>query len=100
MAELDYEEIIALSEDPNVTFDDIRGRSPSPEELERVTEVAGVLFCRSSLETQIEFVSGMPSHVAASHLALLSDSDRDRVLSRLPVDLADVIASLLPVGVT
>ena len=44
VAELDCEEIIALSEDPNVTFDDVRGRPPTPEQLERAAEMYGGLF--------------------------------------------------------
>lgn len=93
---LDYEEIIAFSEDPEVTLEGVPGELSAPEDFERVEEVADAIFCQSSLETRIKVTWGWPAHVSAPRLALLSDHQRDKVLSHLPPDLAKKIISLLP----
>ncbi len=98
MTKLDYEEIIGLSEDPDVTFKDVRGEPPAPEDFERVAKVADAIFCESSLETQIRVSRGWPAHVSARRLALLSDHQRNEILSNLPPDLAKKIVSLLPIA--
>ena len=49
VAELDYEEIIALSEDPNVTFDDVRVGLPLPSSL------------RGQPRCMVDFFAGHPS---------------------------------------
>ena len=95
---MDYEEIIGLSEDPDVTLEDVAGESPAPEDFERVAKVADAMFCQSSLETQIKVTRGWPAHVSARRLALVSDHQRDEVLSRLSPDLAKDINSLLPIA--
>ena len=98
MTKLDYEEIIGLSEDPDATFKDVRGEPPAPEDFERVAKVANAIFCESSLETQIRVSRGWPAHVSARRLALLSDHQRNEILSNLPPDLAKKIVSLLPIA--
>ena len=98
MTKLDYEEIIGLSEDPDVTFKDVPGEPPAPEDFERVAKVSDAIFCESSLETQIRVSRGWPAHVSARRLALLSDHQRNEILSNLPPDLAKKIVSLLPIA--
>lgn len=97
MTNLDYEAIIALSEDPDVTFEDVPGRPPTPEELKRVAKVADAIFCQSSLETQISVTRSWPANVSARKLALLPDHQREELLSHLPLGLAKEIISLLRV---
>lgn len=99
MAGLDYEEIIALSEDPSVTFDDVPGRPPTPEEIEQIAALADTVFCQSSLATQIEVVLHWPVHLSARRLALLSEGERAEILACLPAALAGEVVSLLPMGI-
>ena len=98
VTKLDYEEIIGLSEDPDVTLEDVHGEPPVPEDFERVAKVADAFFSQSSREVQIGVTRGWPAHVSARCLALLSDHQRDEILSHLPPDLAKKIISLLPVA--
>ncbi len=58
MTKLDYEEIVGLSEDPDVTLGNVHGEAPAPEDFERVARVADAIFCQSSLETQIKVTWG------------------------------------------
>lgn len=96
MTKLDYEEIIGLLEDPDVTLGNVHGETPAPEDFERVARVADAIFCQSSLKTQIGVIRGWPPSVSARRLALLSDQQREEVLSHLPPGLAKKIISLLP----
>ena len=100
MTELDYKEIIALSEDPNVSFDDVRGRSFTPEELDELSEFADSIFYECTLDVQVRSVIGMPISVSVRRLARMSDDERTEILSRVPAELADEIVSQLPVGVS
>ena len=96
MTNLDYEEIIALSEDPDVTLEDVAGKPPAPEDFERVAKVADAIFYQSPLATQVSVTRGWPASVSARKLALLSDREREQVLSHLPTGLSKKIVSLLP----
>ena len=79
-----------------MTLDDVPGRPPSAEEIERVAKVADAIFCQSSLATQISVTRGWPASVSARKLALLSDREREQILSHLPTGLSKKIVSLLP----
>ena len=96
----DYQEIIALSEDPEVSFEDIRGQPFTAEEYSELAEFADSIFYDSSLDVQISHVIGMPIHVSVRRLSRMSDDQRKELLSHVPSDLADEITSLMPVGVT
>jgi len=95
---LDYEEIIALSEDPDVTLEDVAGKPPAPEDFERVARVADAIFCQSPLKAQIRVTRAWPADVSARRLVLVPDHRRDEILSHLPPDLAEKIISLLPIA--
>ena len=99
MAELDYEEIIALSEDPEVSFDDVRGEPFNAERYAWLAEVADSLFYQCSLEVQVRNMIGMPVHISVRRLVRMSGEKRDEILSQLPADLADEIRGYLSVGV-
>lgn len=81
-----------MSEDPDVTLEDVAGEPPAPEDFERVAKVADAIFCRSSLETQIRVTHAWPADVSARRLALVSDDRRDEILSHLPPDLRRLIS--------
>lgn len=98
MAELDYEEIIALSEDPEVSFDDVRGEPFNAERHAWLAEVADSVFYQCSLEVQVRNVIGMPVHISVRRLVRMSGEERDEILSQLPADLADEIRGHLSVG--
>ena len=100
MPELDYEEIIALSEDPDVSLDDVRGRPFTPEELDELSEFADSIFYECTLDVQVRSVIGMPIGVSVRRLARMSDDERTEILSQVPAELADEIVSQLPVGVS
>ena len=98
MTQLNYQEIIALSEDPNMTFEDVGGRPPTAEELGELGELgelAAAVFLQCSLEERIEVTLSLPAYVSARHLAPLSDQERADILPRLPGELAEEIGSLL-----
>lgn len=99
MAELDYDEIIALSEDPEVSFDDVRGQPFNAERYAWLAEVADSVFYQCSLEVQVRNVIGMPVHISVRRLVRMSGEKRDEILSQLPADLADEIRGHLSVGV-
>ena len=98
VTELDYDEIIALSEDPSVSFDDVRGRPFTPDQLEELADLADSLFYQCSLDVQVRNVIGMPVHISVRRLAWRSAEGRAEILSQLPVGLADEILEHLPVG--
>ena len=100
MAKVNHEEIIALSEDPNVSVDEVRGRPPTPEERRRITELADTLFRQASLETQVEVIRAIPTHISAQRIGLLPHNEPPEILSHLPADLASNISALLPAGVS
>ncbi|MDE0168511.1 MAG: hypothetical protein OXS29_03225 [bacterium] len=99
MTQLDYQEIISLSEDPTVMFEKARGRPATAEELRELAQLAAAIFHQCSLEEQIEVTLCLPTHISARHLAPMSDLQRSAILTQLPAGLADEIASLLPAGV-
>lgn len=99
MTQLDYQEIIALSEDPTVMFEDARGRPATAEELSELAQFAAAIFHQCSLEEQIAVTFCLPTRISARHLAPMSDQERSAILTRLPAGLADEIDSLLPAGV-
>lgn len=100
MAEIDYQEIIALSEDPDVTFDGDAGRPFTPEEDAWLGELADSIFLRRSLEQQVADICDMPIEVSVRRLSQLSVSQRAEILSRLPGELARELRSQLPLGVS
>ena len=81
---MDYQEIIALSESPDETFDEVPGRPPTSEELELVAEVADAVFCQGSLEEKIRITRAWPAPISARRLALLSAEERAKILVQLP----------------
>ena len=99
---LNYDEIIALSEDPNVTVDDLDpGRPLTSEELSDLAELADTVFLEEcTLEQQVAVTRCLPAEIAVRPLGRMSAEDRKRILDRIPNRLAREIASLLPVGVT
>ena len=99
VAETDYREIIALSEDPDVSFDGDAGRPFTPQEDAWLAELADSIFLRRPVEKQVEDIRDMPIEVSLRRLPLLSVSQQNEILSRLPDDLADKLRSQLPVGV-
>jgi len=99
VAETDDREIIALSEDPDVSFDGDAGRPFTPQEDAWLAELADSIFLRRPVEKQVEDIRDMPIEVSLRRLPLLSVSQQNEILSRLPDDLADKIRSQLPVGV-
>ena len=100
VTELDYQEIIALSEDPDVSFDDVRGQPFTAERYAWLAEVADSVFYQCSLEVQVRSVIGMPVDVSARRLSRMSDDERTGILSQVPADLANEVVSQLPVGVS
>ncbi len=89
MPRLDHEEIIALSEDPNVTFEDVPGRPPTPEEHVRLDRVAERAFLQCAPETQARLVSNGTPDFAVRVLGLLAGDRRSDILSRLPTAMAE-----------
>ncbi len=100
MTELEYQETIALSEDPGVSFDDVEGRPFTDEELDELSEFADSIFYGCTSDVQVRNVIGMPVHLSHRRLARMSEEERDEILSRLPAALADDIASQLPITVS
>ena len=100
MAEIDYRDIIALSEDPDASFDSDAGRPFTPEEDAWLAELADSIFLRRSLEKQVADTRDMPVEVSVRRLSQLSVSQQAVILSRLPGDLARDLRSQLPVGVS
>ena len=98
VTELDYDEIIALSEDPNVSFDDVRGRPFTPDELRELAEFADSIFYECPLDVQVRNVIGMPVHISVRRFARMSGEERAEILSQLPVGLANEILEHLPAG--
>lgn len=99
MIELDYQEIIALSEDPGVSFDDVEGRPLTAEEPDELSEFADSVFYGCTSNVQVRNVIRMPVHVSVRLLARMPEEARAAILSRLPADLADEIVSQIPVTV-
>ena len=100
VAELDYRQIIALSEDPNVSGEDVRGRPFGAGQYAELADFADSVFYRCSVDEQVEITRCLPAHVSVRRLANMTDPERIGILSRLPSDLADDIISLLAVGVS
>ena len=100
MTELDYQEIIALSEDPDVSLDDVRGQPFTSEQYAELAEFADSIFYQCTLDVKVRSVIGMSVDISVRRLSRMSDDQRNEILSHVPADLADEIISLLPVGVT
>ena len=100
MTEPDYQETIALSEDPGVTGDDVRGQPFGPERYAELADFADSMFYKCSLDEQVEVARCLPAHISARRLAHVPDRRRSDILSQLPSDLAEEITSLLPVAVS
>lgn len=76
MTELDYQETIALSEDPRVSFDDVEGRPLTAEELDELSEFADSVFYGCTSDVQVRNVIGMPVHVSVRRLSHMSEAAR------------------------
>ena len=100
MTELDYQEIIALSEDPNVSFDDVRGRAPTPKELDDLAQFTDSIFYQRPLDKQIGDIVDLPIHISVRRLSRMPNNERADILSHLPSDLAKEVVSLLPIGIS
>ena len=98
MAGANHEEIIALCEDPTQTFDDVSGETATPKRLNQISELSDSLFYQCGLDEKVWDTLHLPVHISVRRLARLSHPERTEILSRLPSDLAEEIASLLPVG--
>ena len=98
MTDEEMAEVIALCEDPNEDFSDVRGRPPTPEEIAMVTSIADGIFFRLSPEKQVDNILRLPTHASARLLAQMPTSDREHMLSLLPSPLSEDIHSLLPMG--
>ena len=98
---LDYDEIIALSEDPNVTAEDLDpGQPATPERYAELAEFADAVFLEEcTLEEQIAVTRCLPADIAVRPLARMPEGDRQRILDQIPEHLAGEIVGLLPVGV-
>ncbi len=96
----DYEAIIAVSEDPSVTSEDVRGHAPSADSINQVADISDTLFYRRPLEKQIADILQIPTHISARRLARMADREREQIVSHLTVDLAKEIISILPVSVS
>ena len=90
--------IIALCEDPDEDFSDVRGRPPTPEDVAMVESIADAMFLRIPTEEQIDDVLHLPAHVSARMLEQMPTSKREHILSCLPGRLSEDIQSLLLVG--
>lgn len=99
MNEREQQEIIALSEDPEVSFEETPGRPPTAEEREWVADLADSLFDQCSLAEKVEELSDLPVDIALRRIARQTPGDQAKILSRLPADLALAVGSLLPSGV-
>ena len=98
---LNYDEIIALSEDPDVTAEDLDpGQPASPERYAELAEIGALLFLESSFEEQIPVVRCLPADNSAQLLVRMPVGDRNRILEQLPTRLAREITALLGVGVS
>ena len=97
MAELDYESIIALSEDPDVTGDGMRGQPFSADRYAELADFADTLFYECSAAEQVKITRSLPVHVSARRIARMSSAERSGILSRLPTELAREIQSLFVV---
>ena len=100
MTELDYQEIIALSEDPDASLDDVRGQPFTTERHAWLAQIADSMFYRRPLDKQVGDVLDMPVHVSVRRLERMSTDERSEILSHVPGDLADSILSLLPAEAT
>ncbi len=92
-------EIIARCEDPNEDFENIDSRPLTPEEIAWVTSLADGMFFNLSPQAQVDDILHLPAHVSARLLAQMSASEREKILSRLPEELAQGIISAASVGV-
>lgn len=102
MNEQDYQEIIALCEDPNVTFEGT-GRPAGPETEAWLAEFADALFDRYlSLEDKIDVLSdpAIPVDRAAKRVARCPAGEQSDILSRLSDERAAAITARLPVEVS
>lgn len=87
---MDYREIIALSEDPDVSFEDVRGQPFTADRYAWLAEVADSVFYQCALDVQVRSVS-MSVDISVRRLARMSDTERTEILSYVPTDLADEI---------
>ncbi|MDE0170732.1 MAG: hypothetical protein OXS29_14690 [bacterium] len=100
MADADYQEIIALSEDPDLSVDGDRGRPFTPQEDAWLAELADAIFLGRPIEKQVADIRDMPIEVSIRRLLQLGAPRQVEILSRLPDDLARLLRPQLPVGVS
>ena len=99
MAEADYQETMALSENPDLAGGD-RGQPFDSERYAELADFADSIFYKCSPDERVEITRCLPAHVSARRLARMPDRQRNTILSPLPSDLAEEIAGLLPVAVS
>lgn len=92
---MDYQEIIALSEDPDVSFENVRGQPFTADRYAWLAEVADSVFYQCGLDVQVRSVMGMSVDISVRRLARMSDTERTEILSHVPTDLAVEIISRL-----
>lgn len=100
MAELDYQEISALSEDLELSSEDVRGQPFNSDQYAELAEFADSVFHECSLDEQVEITRCLPAHVSSRRLTLMQDKSRNDILSQLPPGLAEEIAAMLSVAVS
>lgn len=94
MTDEERAEVIALCQDPDEDFRDVRGRPPTTEEIALVASIADGMFLRLSPEEQVDDILHLPTHVSARLLAHMSTSEREHVLSFLPGQMSKDINPL------
>ena len=95
-----HQEIIALCESPDETFDDVSSHPATDESLEQIAQLADSLFQQASLEEKVWDILHLPPSVTARRLARLPEQERMTILSELPADLVEELRSQLPIGVS
>ena len=100
MAELDYQEISALSEDSDLSSEDVHGQPFNSDQYAELANFADSVFYECSLDEQVEITRCLPAQVSARRLSHMQDQGRNDILSQLPPGLAEEIATLLPVAVS
>ena len=69
MSEIDYQKIIGLSEDPDVSFDSNAGRPFTLQEDAWLAELADSIFLGRPMEKQVADIRDMPIEVSVRRLS-------------------------------
>lgn len=69
VSEIDYQKIIGLSEDPDVSFDSNAGRPFTLQEDAWLAELADSIFLGRPMEKQVADIRDMPIEVSVRRLS-------------------------------